>query len=68
MNNSIGAYAQGGLNDIGAYEKAEAAAVGAIMNQMQGPNMGADLFNGTLLSMMVAVQLFLMAELRIYGI
>jgi hypothetical protein len=25
-NNSIGAYAQGGSNDIGAYEKAEAAA------------------------------------------
>jgi len=24
-NNSIGAYAQGGLNDIGAYEKAPAA-------------------------------------------
>jgi len=26
MNNSIGAYAQGGLNEIGAYEKAAAAA------------------------------------------
>lgn len=25
------------------------AAAGAIMNQLQGPNMGADLYNGTLL-------------------
>ena len=28
MNNSIGAYAQGGANDIGAYEYAAAAAGG----------------------------------------
>ena len=28
MNNSIGAYAQGGSNDIGAYEKAAAIAAG----------------------------------------
>ena len=27
-NNSIGAYAQGGLNDIGAYEKAVSAPAG----------------------------------------
>ena len=30
-NNSIGAYAQGGTNDIGAYEYAAAAAAGGVV-------------------------------------
>jgi hypothetical protein len=31
------------------------AAAGAIMNQLQGSNLGADLYNGTLMSLMIAI-------------
>ncbi len=49
-NDIIGAErSQGSGFDIGPHEFPEAGAAGAIMNQLQGSNLGADLFNGTLL-------------------
>lgn len=55
-NNSIGAYAQGGSNDIGAYEYAAPAGGGRRSNVLSGP-LGGPLA-GPICSLVLAALLF----------
>lgn len=57
MARNIGAY-QHVSPDIGAYEITPAAPAGAVMSQFQGPNLGADLYNGTLVGALAWVLMF----------
>ena len=53
----------GGIDDfvggvgsfVGGPPTEEVVAAGAVMNQIQGPNLGADLFNGTLIGLFLLI-------------